>query len=132
VLALTLPTAGVNMFHAAGEYMVAFGQRPAQELAGAGYTRADVQRWLYEHARYDLGVLRRSGIMVGESHTDYWGSAENSPHLADIPDDARVPMVHDPDDIHVIVSGGPTQWWMGFLAGWGDYGGQAVTREIGA
>lgn len=130
VLATTLPTTGVNMFHAAGEYMVTFGLRPAQQLAAAGYSRADVQRWLYEHARYDLGELRRSGVMLGESHTDYWGSAVDGPLLASLSDDARLPMVHRPEDIHVIVSGGPTQWWAGFLPGWGDYGGQAITRRI--
>ena len=131
VLATTLPTTGVNMFHAAGECMVAFGLRPARELAARGYDRAAIQRWLYEHARYDIGALRRAGVMTGESHTDYWGSAVDSPHLPDIGDGERVSMVHRPEDFHVIAAGGPTQWWMGFLPGWGDYGGQAVTRPIG-
>jgi hypothetical protein len=39
-------------------------------------------------------------------------------------------MVDSPDDIHVMVSGGDGQFWVGFCPGWGEFGGFAVTREI--
>jgi hypothetical protein len=63
----------------------------------------------------------------------YWGhGVEDPPNLSTLPDDATVPMVETPDDIHVAVVGGESQWWVGFSAGWGAYGGYAVTKPINA
>lgn len=133
VIASTLPTTGVNMFHTAGQFLLSFGAKPAQELARAGLTKADVRRWVWEHARYEVGWLRRSGVLVeGEGHMYYWGHGEESvPDLGRLPDDARLPMVRGPEMIHVAVIGGASQWWMGMSAGWGNYGGYAVTKAIG-
>jgi hypothetical protein len=132
VIASTLPTTGVNMFHAAGQFLLSFGVKPAQELARAGYSKADVKRWVWEHARYHLGWLRRSGVLVeGESHTYYWGHGEEGvPDLRALPDETWLPMVRGPEMIHAAVIGGSSQWWVGFSAGWGNYGGYAVTKPI--
>jgi hypothetical protein len=32
--------------------------------------------------------------------------------------------------IHVVVVGGDRQWFMGMSAGWGNYGGYAVTKPV--
>jgi hypothetical protein len=132
ILASSLPTPGINMFHAAGQFLLSFGTKPAQELARAGYTKAEVKQWLWEHARYDLGWLRRSGILVeGEGHMYYWGHGEE--HVSDLhrlPDTTQLPMVRGPAMIHVAVIGGDSQWWVGMSAGWGNYGGYAVTKPI--
>jgi hypothetical protein len=132
VIATTLPTTGVNMFHAAGQFLLSFGVKPAQELARGGFSKLDVKRWVWEHARYEVGELRRSGVLVpGEAHMSYWGHAEEGvPDLARLPDNARLPMVRAPEMIHVAVIGSASQWWMGMSAGWGNYGGYAVTRAI--
>ena len=132
VVASTLPTTGVNMFHSAGQYLLTFGARPAQELARAGYSKEDVRDILFEKVRYNLGWLRRSGAMVEhEGHQYYWGHGEeNVPDLHALPDDAMLPMVRKREDIHILVAGGPTQWWLGFSPGWGNYGGFAITRPI--
>ncbi len=132
VLATTLPTTGVNMFHAAGQYLVTFSAKVARELARAGYTKDAVRRWLHEHARYHLGWLRRSGVLAeGEAHTYYWGHGEEHvPDLHALPDDTVLPMVRRVEDIHILVAGGDSQWWIGFSPGWGNYGGDAVTRPI--
>jgi hypothetical protein len=132
VIATTLPTTGVNMFHAAGEFLLVFSPRPAQELARAGYTKQDIRTWVFEHARYHLGSLRRSGVLVGdEPHQYYWGHREGGPpDLTGLPDETLLPMVEAPDRIHILVTGGMGQWWVGFCPGWGNYGGFAVTKPI--
>ena len=48
LIAASIPVPGVNMFHAAGQFLLSFGARPAQELARAGYTKADVKKWVWE------------------------------------------------------------------------------------
>lgn len=132
VLAATLPTVGVNMFHAAGQFLVVFSPRVAQELARAGYGRQAVREWLFENARYELGRLRRLGLLVaGEPHQYYWGHRPGGPpDLSGLPDGTLLPMVERPEDIHILVAGGMGQWWVGFCPGWGNYGGFAVTRQI--
>jgi len=132
IIASTLPTTGINMFHAAGQLLLSFGAKPAQELARAGYTRADVKRWVWEHARYEVGWLKRTGVLVeGEAHMYYWGHGEEDVRdLHRLPDDARLPMVRGPEMIHVAVIGGASQWWLGLSPGWGNYGGYAVTKPV--
>ena len=132
IIAGTLPTTGINMFHAAGQLLLSFGAKPAQELARAGYSKADVKQWVWENARYEVGWLRRSGVLVeGEAHMYYWGHGEEQMQdLARLPDDARLPMVRGPEMLHVAVIGGASQWWMGLSPGWGNYGGYAVTKPI--
>jgi hypothetical protein len=134
LIASTIPTTGVNMFHTAGQFLLSFGAKPAQELARGGYSKADVKRWVWEHARYEVGWIRRSGVIVeGEPHMDYWGHGEESkPALAALADDVTLPMVRSVDMIHVAGIGGDSQWWMGFSPGWGNYGGYAVTKPIAA
>jgi hypothetical protein len=132
VIASTLPTTGVNMFHAAGQLLLTFGARPAQEMARAGYNKQDVREWIFEHARFNLGWLRKTGTLVeNEGHQYYWGHGEEDvPDLNSLSDDTMLPMVRRPEDIHLLVTGGLSQWWLGFSAGWGNYGGYAVTKAV--
>jgi hypothetical protein len=131
VLQGSLPTPGVNMFHAAGEFMIVLSPRPAHALAAAGYTKSELCRWLFDNATYDAEALRQAGLLSGaEPLATYWGMAETVADGQTITDESRLPMVHSPEDIHIVVAGGSAQWWMAFLAGWGDYGGGAVTRPI--
>jgi hypothetical protein len=133
LIAASIPVPAVNMFHAAGQFLLSFGARPAQELARAGYTKADVKRWVWENARFEVGGLRRSGILAEEQHMRYWGHGEpDAPDLSTLSDDTLLPMVRDVGMIHVAVIGGDSQWWMGFSPGWGNYGGYAVTKAIKA
>ena len=132
MLASSLPTVGINMFHTAGQLLLSFSAKVAQEVARGGYTKEALKEWLWENARYNVGWLKGSGILVeGEGHMYYWGhGVENPPNLLNLPDDAMVPMVETPEDIHVAVVGGESQWWVGLSAGWGAYGGYAVTKPI--
>jgi hypothetical protein len=131
LIASSIPVPAVNMFHAAGQFLLSFGARPAQELARAGYSKADVKKWVWENARFKVGTLRESGVLAEEQHMRYWGHGEvGAPDVSTLSDDTLLPMVRDVDMIHVAVIGGDSQWWMGFSPGWGNYGGYAVTKPI--
>jgi hypothetical protein len=132
LIATSIPVPGVNMFHAAGQFLLSFGARPAQELARAGYSKADVKKWVWENARFKVGHLKAApGIVAEEAHMRYWGHGEESPpDVSKLPDDTLLPMVRSVDMIHVAVIGGDSQWWMGLSPGWGNYGGYAVTKPI--
>lgn len=130
VVGASLPTPGVNMYFGGGQLLLVFAPRVARALAAAGYTRSDVAREVWQRARYRLGDLRRDGIFEDEGHTYYWGARHPAPDLGDLADATALPMVDSPDDVHVLVSGGDGQFWVAFCAGWGEFGGLAVTREI--
>lgn len=84
----------------------------AQTMARAGWTKDDVKRYLYEHARMSASRV--------ETFTDKWvdfriDSLKRQVNLGKLPkafaesDDPNrmVPMVLDPDDFIVLVSGDP-------------------------
>lgn len=131
VIAQTLPTYGVNMFHDAGQYLVVIGPRAAQELNRAGFGVEDIRTFLFENARYTLGDIRRDGVQLETEHTGaYWGGVETARWNVLQRDDQKLPMVETRNDIHLVVTGGMGQWWCGFCPGWGKYGGYAITRPI--
>lgn len=134
VLAASLPTPGVNMFHAAGQVLIVLSGKRARALVEARFDRQSLRNWVFEHARFEVGALRRSGVLgQGEPHMTYWGHGEEGvPDLDSLPDGAMLPMVRTPEDVHVLVAGGDSQWWAGFCAGWGNYGGYATSERIAA
>lgn len=138
VLAMSLPVPGVNMFFGAGQFLLTFAPRTAATLAAAGYDRPAIQQWIFDHARFHLGTLRRSGVLEpGDGAQQYWGHVEPEvlgvaelPDVSKMPDETWLPMVHSPRDIHILVAGGGSGRWMAFSPGWGSYGGLLRTREI--
>jgi hypothetical protein len=133
-LAESLPDPAVNMFHANGQYLLTLNPRIANELARGGYDRVAVRQWLFDNARYRVDRLREANLFSGDDIIrSYWGWREDcGVDLAKADDDTRLPMVKSVDDIHLLVSGGSGQWWAGFSAGWGHYGGYAQCRPIEA
>ncbi len=100
-MAHTAVTLGSNVgwYLAQSQLLIVLGPEHAQSIAGDGLTRADVQRFIYEHARLPLGTLKLGG-MWGAQDWPAWMMA-----LRD--DDARPPRVPSPDDVLVLVAGGP-------------------------
>jgi len=79
-----------------GEFFVALCPEHAATIAAHGWSRADVQSFLYERARLPRGELRRAFEAVA------W-----QPWLAAIEDDdALLPMTDHPDNMRVLVVGG--------------------------
>jgi hypothetical protein len=100
-VAHTAVTLGSNVgwYFSQSQLMVVLGPEHAQTVAGDGLTRADVQRFVYEHARLPLGTLRLGGM---------WGMQDWPAWMMALRDDeARPPRVPSPEDVFVVVAGGP-------------------------
>jgi hypothetical protein len=89
----------VGWYFSQSQLLIVLGPEHAQTIAGDGFGREDVQRFVFEHARLPLRLLRRGG-MWGIQDWPRWMHA-----IGD--DDALLPQVPSPDDVLVIVAGGP-------------------------
>lgn len=137
ILAESIPVSGLIQFHAAGQVLVVLAPRVAETLAGR-YTREEIRQYLFDHARYNLGDLRRRGIVQADDQPEdpacnYWGSEvldSVRPNIQELPDDTWLPLVESTADLHVLVTGGRAQFMGGLCPGWGGYGGYATARPI--
>ena len=101
--------AGSNNILARGSPVLAFGPEHAATVAAGGWSRADVQRYLFERARYPLAGLSDEFYEAVREHLP-----RDAPPLAR---DALAPIADGPEAIHVIVAGGPGKhscWMPGF------------------
>jgi hypothetical protein len=95
----TAATTGSNNVYLGGEPLVILGPEHAQTLAASGWSKADVKRHLWERIRIRLDRF----------------SAENLARFTTIdpaafagrPGDAEIPWCASPEDLMVIVAGGP-------------------------
>ena len=78
------------------EFFVIVGPEHAQSLAQRLFTRRDVQSYLFDHARIPAHVFRR------HFHELAWTS-----WMKAVDDDHLLPMTAEPDNIRVVVAGGP-------------------------
>lgn len=100
-VAHTAATLGSNVgwYLAQSQWLVVLGPEHAQTVAADGLGRADVQRFVYEHARLPLRTLKLGGM---------WGAQDWPAWMMALRDDeARPPRVPSPEDVLVIVAGGP-------------------------
>jgi hypothetical protein len=88
----------VGWYLSQAQLMVVLGPEHARTIADDGYTRADIQRYVYENARQPLSLMRLGG-MWGMQDWPAWMNATLDP-------DARLPRVPSPDDVFVVVAGG--------------------------
>ena len=88
----------VGWYFSQSQLLVVLGPEHARTIADDGFTRADVQRFVYEHARLPLGRLKLAG-MWGMHDWPAWMNAVAAP-------DALMPQVPSPDDVFVAVAGG--------------------------
>ena len=89
----------VGWYFSQSQLLIVLGPEHAKTIAGDGLSRADVQRFVFEHARLPLRTLKLGG-MWGIHDWPRWMHA-----ITD--DDALVPQVPSPEDVMVIVAGGP-------------------------
>jgi hypothetical protein len=78
------------------EYFVVLGPEHAASIAQRGMTRKDVQSYLFDHARMPAHVFRRH---FEELAWTQWMKLVDDDHL--------LPMTAEPDNIRVVVAGGP-------------------------
>ena len=89
----------VGWYFSQSQLLIVLGPEHAKTIAGDGLSRADVQRFVFEHARLPLRTLKLGG-MWGIHDWPRWMHA-----ITD--DDALLPQVPSPEDVMVIVAGGP-------------------------
>lgn len=117
-------TPGNNNTWLKGELVVVVGPEHAATFAEAGWSREDLQYFLFDKARRTIAQLRRGGRWTEETFP-YW------PRWVDITeDDERLPIVAEPQDIFVFVAGGDAGRFSAFIPGWGALGTSAVTRAV--
>lgn len=124
----------VAMEHFGGRIAPVLGITPliAGILAKAGYTKADVRQWLYEHAlitakQFDEQLARiEDGYNLAESVK----RGKLAPRFAESDDPNRlVPVLHDADELQIVVCGAANRN-RSFIAGqFGSYGG-AVSKAV--
>jgi hypothetical protein len=91
---------GGNIYRQA-DMAVVLSPQHAQVFAKSGMSRNAVHRLLIERAGRRLGEIRRGGIWRGESGAARW------PFKVALDDDnAFVPAIGDPGDLHLVVAGG--------------------------
>jgi hypothetical protein len=99
MIAGAMATTGSNNVHYHGEPLLVMGPEHAAAVAREGYTKADVKRFLYEHAQVPLGrfseenITRRMRLKFPE-------------RFAKAGLDAGVPLASCPEDFMIVVMGG--------------------------
>jgi hypothetical protein len=89
----------VGWYLAQSQLLVVLGPEHAATVAADGFSRADVQRFVFERARIPLGRLRLGGM---------WGAHDWPDWMREVTDDtALLPRVPSADDVLVMVAGGP-------------------------
>ena len=89
----------VGWYFSQAQLLVVLGPEHAATVAADGFSKADVQRFVFEHARQPLGRLKLGG-MYGMHEWPTWMRLVTD-------DDVRLPKVPSADDVYVMVAGGP-------------------------
>jgi len=91
---------GGNIYRQA-DMAVVLSPQHAEVFSKAGLSRSDVHSLLVARAGRRLGEIKRGGIWRGKAGAARW------PFRIDLDnDEALIPAVGDPDDLHLIVAGG--------------------------
>jgi hypothetical protein len=89
----------VGWYLSQSQLLVVLGPEHAATVAADGLTRADVQRFVFEHARLPLGRLKLGGM---------WGMHDWPLWMRTVTDESvMLPQVPSPEDVFVMVAGGP-------------------------
>jgi quercetin dioxygenase-like cupin family protein len=112
IIAGAMAVTGANNAYTGGETLLALGPEHAATIAKDGFTKQDIREWLGQHALVPLERYTHDTLV------ERFGRVPDSP----------IPMVRTPEDLAIIVLGGP-----GKHSSWvPTFGGttRSVTREI--
>jgi hypothetical protein len=107
-----------------GELFLFLCPEHAALVARDGWSKDDLRWFIFEKARLSVGVALEGGLLSNRHSWPKWIN------YADPLD--RIPPVRKPEEIHVVVTGGPGNI-SSYAPGFGTYGGNgsfAVTREV--
>jgi len=98
-LAGTAATPGSNNIYLGGDPLVILGPEHAQTIAGSGWSKADFKRRFWERACVPIGAFSEENL------ARFVAIAPE--RFKDKPPDTLVPWCPTPEDVAVIVAGGP-------------------------
>jgi len=116
----TVAITGSNNPYYAGEPLIAFGPEHAATVAAGGYSKADVKRYILEHATVPLGAFSRENV-------ERRFRVKFAQRYASAGADARVPMAQRAEDIMIVVLGGAGKHSM-YIPTFGET--RSVTRAL--
>lgn len=121
-MASMMANLGSNNPFVMGESFVVLGPEHAAICAREGWKRRDVRQFLFDSARNTHARVKLGGVYGAETDKyNVW------PRWVDrTRDDAQVPVARRPEDIAILVAGGPGRH-SAYLPGWGS---RSVTRRI--
>ncbi|MCW5605249.1 MAG: hypothetical protein KIT18_11970 [Burkholderiales bacterium] len=117
-----LATACAQMRISAGtnrqpQYVMVFAGEHQEIMKKGGWSREDVQKYVFEHTQVSVAELQRASMKPGAP------TAESEKEM--------INLVHAPQDLLVIAAGGRAGVQSCYIPGWGGKNGsQSVTREI--
>jgi hypothetical protein len=108
---------GTNNAYLYGEPILALGPEHAAVLARDGVGKDEIRRYVFENARIPRAQWSRGGMYEMSGTEDFF------------PDDEALPILRKPEDLMVIVAGGPGRHscWMPTFGAMT----RSVTRRIG-
>jgi hypothetical protein len=118
-IADTMPFPSSNDYCFGGEPWLVLSPEHVDIVAQAGYTKAGLKRALWEQSRLRAGRMPANDI----ARTQIWRRAE----LGEINPDTMLPIATKPEEIGIIVAGGPGTHSL-YVPSFGDT--HAVTRRI--
>jgi hypothetical protein len=99
------------------EYVVVLAGEHVRTMAGAGWSKTDIKKYVFDHTRVSLAHLKRTERRAGPI----------------TPEDERTqrPLVADPEDIMVVAAGGRAGAFSCYIPGWSSRRtSSSVTRLI--
>jgi len=120
-IASMMANLGSNHPYLMSESLVVLSPEHARVCAEAGWRKADVRQFLFDTARVRLADLRAGGMHGARTEKNPWPR-----WLDQSNDETRVPIARRPDDIIVIVAGGPGRHSL-YIPGWGT---RSATRAV--
>lgn len=124
-VAQTMATVGNNNLYVGGDHFVVFGPEHAHAIAASGFTRADVQHFLYEHARVPVERIPASKL---DELTSWGGYAAQLDSWG-----GRIPLARDASLLRVLVAGGAgkhSSWIPTFAVGYSQTRAIEANKEI--
>jgi len=97
-IAQTMATVGNNNLYVGGDHFIVFGPEHAEAVARSGFSREDVQRYLYERARVSVDRISPQKL---EELTSWGGYANQLDAWG-----GRIPLARAADLLRVLVAGG--------------------------
>jgi hypothetical protein len=118
-IAGTMSTTGNNNLYWLGDTYLILGPEHAETLSREGLSRSDVQVELHQRARVPVTQMSEGQF----AHLRSWIHEEEMDRYVD--SQGAVALVRDPNDIHIVVAGGPGKHSM-----WVPTWFRSVTRAI--